>query len=306
MSATSETIGVITGIFETIFFAPLLLAYLAENRKRWHAVELSLEEANVPTNLPHLAGLDDLINDIQDLIDRARSPEAYADLRLGNEILIAGPALSGKKSLALYIGKAASFDRVITVHNPRNVDALARAKHLAKRSGFRKTLLILPRLDLIDGREDEEVLAEIDALIETVSELSNTLIIGTTNKLVHGNEIDNLFGITLVLPGAPIEKPDISPLQRDSHRMLAEVASYYVNDLLKNGYALEGISRDGFIARVLVAVDNPAHVQDIVTLCETTAIYQKRKGCNKNLVITPDILELAVRRVVVTEVAMRG
>lgn len=306
MSEISEGITTVTGILEAIFFAPILLAYLAENRKRWHAVELSLEEEPVKDQLPHLAGLDELLKDIQDLIDRARTPSAYEGLDLGNEILIAGPPLSGKKTLAHYIAKAANFDRIITVHNPRNVDALARAKHLAGKSGFRRTLLVLPRLDMIDGREDEEVLTEIDALIETVSELRHTLVIGTTNRLVPGNEIDNLFGTILTLPGAPIEKVTPAPLQRDTHRMLASVATYYAQIMLKQGYRLEGISNEGFIARLLVAVSHPAHIQDVVTLCQTTAIYHQRTGKTTDRVITPDVLELAMRRVVVVDDVARS
>ena len=111
-------------------------------------------------------------------------------MRSGNEILIAGPPLSGKKALAKHIAAAASFDSIIVVHNPRNVDALARAKHLALRARYDKVMILLPRLDMIDDREDDEVLAEIDALIGSTSELSHALIIGTTNKLTAGSEID--------------------------------------------------------------------------------------------------------------------
>jgi hypothetical protein len=300
MFSLGDRILTIAAILEAIVLLPILLEFLIEWRKRRHAVELSLEIIDVPGLNVQLAGIDELLTDIRDIVDRARHPEAYAELRLGNEILIAGPPLSGKKALAKRIAIEASFDRIIIVHNPRNVDALARAKHLAMRSGKKKVMLLLPRLDLIDDREDEELLVELDALIELTSELSNTLIIGTTNKLVAGSEIDYLFGATLTLPGAPVVSEPTQPLQGDVHRMLAGVTEFYLDRAIKAGYRLTDISRDGFIARILLNVTNPAQIEDIIVLCQTSAIYRQRKGGKgAERLLTPDILELAMRRVVI-------
>jgi hypothetical protein len=283
-----------------------LLEFIIDRRKRKHAVELSLEIEDVAQLTPHLAGLDDLLQDIRDLIDRARHPEAYAELRLGNEIIIAGPPLSGKKALARRIAKDADFDRLIIVHNPRNTDALARAKHLAQRDRHKKTMLLLPRLDLIDERTDDEVLAELDALIEATSELSHALIIGTTNKLVPGSEVDNLFGITLTLPGTPAVSIPSVPLQAEMHRMLGDVAEFYLDSALKSGYELADITRDGFIARLLMSVTNPSQIEDIVVLCCTSAIYRQRVGQTKKRQISNEILEINIRRVVGPDEAKRG
>ena len=301
MSSIHEQIGSITGILESIFFAPILLGFLAEWRKRKHAVNLSLGEEEVALLSPKLAGLDDLLNDIQDLIDRARNPDTYSELRLGNEIMIAGPPLSGKKALARRIAKDANFDRIIIVHNPRNADALARAKYLALRARHEKVMLLLPRLDLIDEREDEEVLVELDALIEATSELSHTLVVGTTNHLSAGSEIDNLFGVTLTLPGAPIVPVPQMPLLAEVHRMLAAVANFYVDRALKAGYRFEDMTREGYIASILMAASNPAQIEDIVVLCQTTAIYKQSQGKSKDRVITAKTLDIAIRRVVVTD-----
>lgn len=304
MFSITDDIPAFTGLLESIILLPVLLEFLSDRRKRKHAVELSLEIVEVGEMDIHLAGVDEVLFDIRDLVDRARHPEAYADLRLGNEILIAGPALSGKKALAKRIAADAAFDRIIIVHNPRNVDALARAKYLAKRARNQKTMLLLPRLDLIDEREDEELLVELDGLIEATSELSHTLIVGTTNKLIGGGEIDYLFGVTLTLPGAPVVPVPHQPLQGDVHRMLAAVTEFYLDRTIKAGYRLVDISRDGFIARVLINVTNPAQIEDIVVLCQTASIYRQRTGSNSRdkageRIITPDMLELAMRRVVV-------
>ncbi|MGE3624071.1 MAG: hypothetical protein AB7H77_09420, partial [Bdellovibrionales bacterium] len=145
------------------------------------------------------------------------------------------------------------------------------------------------------------ILVELGALMEAVSELSHTLVIGTTSRLVPGGEIDNMFGITLTLPGAPIAPIPPMPLVPEVHRMLAGVAEYYLNRALQEGYTLIDFSRDAFIARLLVSVTNAAQIEDIVVLCQTAAIYSHRKGLTKDHQITADMLETAIRRVVTTD-----
>jgi len=308
MLTLSDQILTVAAVLEAIVLLPILLEFIIERRKRSHAVELSLEIIDVPGMDVQLAGIDELLLDIRPLIDRVRFPEAYNELRLGNEILIAGPPLSGKKALAKRIALDASIDQIIIVHNPRNVDALARAKYLAKRARHKKIMLLLPRLDLINDREDEELLAELDALIEVTSELSHTLVVGTTNKLISGSEIDHLFGVTLTLPGASVLPVPHQNLQSDVHRMLAGITEFYLNRVLKAGYSLVDISRDGFMARILLGATNPAQIEDVIVLCQTAAIYRQREmtkdskdkntGKSGARVITPDMLELAMRYVV--------
>jgi len=297
----SEQIVSLATVLEAIVLLPILLEFIGDRRKRRHSVELSLESERVSSLNVQLAGLDDLLEDIRDLIDRARHPEDYAELSLGNEILIAGPPLSGKKMLARHIAKAAQFDTVITVHNARNPDALARARYLAYQARNKKVMLLLPRLDLIDEREDEEVVVELDALIEAISELSHALVVGTATRLMPGSEIDNLFGVTLTLPGATITPAPQIFLLAEVHRMLAGVAEFYLGRALKAGYEIADISRDGFIARMLMSVSNPAQIEDIVVLCQTSAIYRQRTGQAKARQITNEILENAIRRVVAAD-----
>jgi hypothetical protein len=303
MISISEQILTIASVLEAVVLFPILLEFINERRKRRHGVELSLEVVDVAGTEVRLAGLHELLEDIADLIDRARHPEAYAELRLGNEIFIAGLPLSGKKALAVRIAKEAAFDKIIIVHNPRNTDALARARYLAHRAQRKKVMLLLPRLDLIDEKRDEAVLVELDALIDTISELSHALVIGTTSRLTPGSEIDNLFGITLTLPGAPIVTLPQAPLLAEVHRMLADVAEFYLARALLAGYRLADISRDGFIARILMSVANPAQIEDIMILCQTAAIFRQRTRKTKERQITAEILETAIRRVVVIDEA---
>jgi len=295
-----DDIATIATVIEAIVLVPVLLEFLIEHRKRKHAADLTLEVVDVKDLDVQLAGMDELLFDIRDLIDRARHPKDYEELKLGNEILIAGPPLSGKKALAKRIAKEAAFDSIIIVHNPRNIDALTRAKQMVmKAAKKRKTMLLLPRLDLIDESGDEDLLVELDAVIETTSDLSHALVIGTTNKLIAGGEIDHLFGVTLSLPGTAVVLGPEEPLQLDVHRMLAGVAEFYLDNAIKEGYRLTETSRDGFVARILLSVTNGAQIEDIVVLCQTAAIYRQRMaGKGAERVISPDMLELALRRVV--------
>ena len=296
----ADHILTLAAILEAVVLAPILLEFLAERRKRKHAVDLSLEVEDVDSFEAPLAGLDDLLKSISDLIDRARHPEAYKELQLGNEILIAGGPLSGKKALARRIAKDAAFDRVIIVHNPRNVDALARAKEMVHRAQHKKIMLLLPRLDLINERDDEESLVELDALIEATSELSHTLVIGTTSRLIEGSEVDNLFGITLTLPNAPIVAAPTTPMSHETIHMLDGVARFYLARAIKAGYGLAELTEESFVARLMQDVTNPAQIEDIVVLCQTAAIYRQRTEQARERNITPAILEAIIRRVIVS------
>ena len=111
---------------------PAFIEFVTEVRKRKERIDLSLEDEVASTLRPRVAGMDDLLTSIADLIDRARNPAAYQDLKIGNEVLIIGPNQTGKKSLAQKIAQLAGMDRVVTVFNPRDSDALAKAKSLVR------------------------------------------------------------------------------------------------------------------------------------------------------------------------------
>ena len=62
---------------------------------------------------------------------------------------------------------------------------------------------------------------------------------------------------------------------------------------------MQGLDEHSFCERILENVINPAEVEDIVALCETTALYRKRSKQTTGLMFTPEILDLAMARVVV-------
>src|SRR5262245_7706577 len=97
----SEQVLLIATVVGAVATLPTLIEFLIDRRKRKERIALSLDDVAVADLEVRLAGLDDLLADIADLIDRARHPEAYESCRLGNEMLIIGPNLSGKKTLAL-------------------------------------------------------------------------------------------------------------------------------------------------------------------------------------------------------------
>jgi energy-coupling factor transporter ATP-binding protein EcfA2 len=278
---------------------PAFIEFVTEVRKRKERIDLSLEDELVSSLRPRLAGMDDLLNSIADLIDRARNPAAYQDLKIGNEVLIIGPNQTGKKSLAQKIAQLAGMDRVVTVFNPRDSDALAKAKSLVRGYKGKKVMLLLPRIDLAYLQGDPEVLTELDALIETTSERQNVLVAATTVSFEANSDLDNIFGIKFVLPGARVGKAHRVEIPEDAQRMLAEVANFYLTEAKRRGFVLQGLDDQTFCERILESVINPAEVEDIVALCETTALYRKRSKQATDLVFTAEILELAMARVVV-------
>src|SRR5271170_3374124 len=200
----TEEFLVFATVVGSIATLPTFIEFISEIRKRRERIYLSLEDVPVSSLTPRLAGLDALITSIADLIDRARNPMEYKDLKIGNEVLVIGPVQSGKKSLAERIAQMAGMERLVTVYNPRDSDALAKAKSIVRGYKSKKVMLLLPRIDLAYKESDPDVLTELDALIESTSERQNVLVVATAVTFEPDSELDNLFGIKLALPGADV------------------------------------------------------------------------------------------------------
>lgn len=289
---------------------PALIQFIVEWRKRRERLDLAIEDgpAVMPGTMPvKLVGLALLQNDIADLVDRVAHSDHYRGLTLGNEILIVGPEQGGRRTLAKWIAQQAGIPRIITVHNPRSPDALAATKRLVRRSSG-KLMLLLPNIDDVfdDPPQDvdEEIQAELDALVETVASSSNVLVVGTAKSLAEGDDLDNLFGMKIMMPGAAhvsVRSSAQRPQPGSDHeRFLREVAAAAVHDALSEGFTLEGLNLDGAIAQIMARVANPAEIEDIVEAAQTSAIYLQRSGKAAALAITPAVLEKAVRRVMGT------
>ncbi len=294
----NEQLLLFATIVGSIAALPTLIDYMVERRKRKERLSLSIEEVVVATLKPRLAGMDELLSSIDDLIDRARHPRDYAKLEVGNEILIVGPKLSGKQTLAHVIAKRAGIERLITVYNPRNADALAKAKSLMSSDRSTRKMLLLPRIDQVFEKEDEEVLTELEALIETSSEQSNVLVIGTAVEVIPNSTLDNLFGIKLVLPGGLASSHAPEPPSPEMRRVLSEVTRFYLAEAKKEGFALDQMDEEEFVRRILVVASNAAEVEDIIALCQTAALYHRRIKRQPALSITPQMLETAISRVI--------
>jgi hypothetical protein len=300
VSFVTEQIILIATVVGAVATLPTLIEFLIDRRKRKERIALSLDDISVADLDIRLAGLDRLLNDIADLIDRAKNPDAYASLKVGNEILIIGPASSGKKTLAQRIARDAGLDRVIIVYNARNADALTSAKSLIQRYRRQKVMLLLPGLDNVVEDEDEEILAELDALIDTTTERSNVLVVGTAVDFEPGGLLDNMFGVVLALPGTPLKHGRDHATPEDARRMLVEVTRFYLDQAKKDGFTLVGIDDAAAVERIAHAARNPADVADIIVQAETTALYRQRTGAAKALDITGEVIEQSIRRVIVT------
>jgi hypothetical protein len=294
----TEEILVLATLVGSIAALPAFIEFISEVRKRRERVYLSLEDVPVSSLSPRLAGLDDLLKGIADLVDRAGTPAAYQHLKIGNEILIIGPNQSGKKSLAQCIAQLAGMERLVTVYNPRDSDALAKAKGIVRGYKRKKVMLLLPRIDLAYRMGDPVLLAELDALIETTSERSNVLVVATTVWFSANSDLDNMFGTKLALPGAGLNPADRPQISGEEKRVLSEVTHFYINVARERGFQLSGMSEEEFSSRILECVVNPAEIEDIVVLCETTAIYRKRSKQTTGAIFTREILETAIARVV--------
>jgi len=300
LTVLTEQILLLATVVGTIAALPSLIEFLIERRKRRERIALSLDDLAVADLDIRIAGVDALLADIADLVDRAKNPESYASLKVGNEILIIGPAASGKKTLAHRIAKDAGMDRLIIVYNARNADALATAKSLVQRYRRQKVMLLLLRLDNVVEAEDEEVLAELDALIDSTTENRNVLVVGTAVDFEPGSLLDNMFGIILPLPGTPLRHGHEHAVPEDARRMLVEVARFYLDQAKKDGFHFIDIADAAAIERIAHAARNPADVADIMVLAETTAIYRWRTGGTSEPRITSDIIDRSIRRVIVT------
>jgi hypothetical protein len=293
----TEEFLVFATVVGSIATLPTFIEFISEVRKRRERIYLSLEDVPVSSLAPRLAGMDALIASIADLIDRAREPAAYKDLKIGNEVLIIGPHQSGKKSLAERIAQMAGMERMVTVYNPRDSDALAKAKSIVRGYKSKKVMLLLPRIDLAYQQSDQQVLTELDALIETTSERQNVLVVATAVSFEANSDLDNLFGIKLKLPGAEVIHASNRDIHEDARQMLAEVAAFYLKDAQRNGFRLQGMTEEQFRSRILESAFNPAEIEDIVFLCQTTALYRRRARQASELIFTREILETAISRV---------
>jgi hypothetical protein len=299
----TEQVLVLATIIGSVAALPSFIEFISELRKRRERIDLSLEDEAVDQLTPRLAGMDELLKSIDDLIDRARFPSAYQDLKIGNEILIIGPSQSGKKSLAQTLAKATGMERLVTVYNPRDSDALAKAKSLVSRHKRKKVMLLLPRIDLAYKESDPEVLTELDALIESTSERQNVLVVATAVSFEPDSDLDNLFGIKLALPGAEVvginRRTIPEETQPEVQQMMSEVARFYLAEAERRGSRLEGMTKEEFCKLILAEAMNPAEVEDIVVLCETAALFRRRTNRARELVFTREILDTAIARVVI-------
>jgi hypothetical protein len=120
--------------------------------------------------------------------------------------------------------------------------------------------------------------------------------------LIPDSPLDNVFGIKIVMPGlvqVDTENHDLDPRTRG---VLVAVIRFYLDKAEKEGCRLMDLTPQQVETKILATVTNAAEIEDILTVCQTSALYRRRVGQTKNLDITPQILESAISRVIVSTV----
>lgn len=298
----SEQLIVIGTVVGAVAALPALVAFLVDWLKRRERIDLGLEDEQVAELTPRTAGFEELLAGNADLIDLAAHPYEYPLGASANEMLIIGPPMSGKKSLAARIACEARMQRLITVHNLRSVEVLAAAKARLRRSRShqQRVMLLLPNIDrALERDDDDDLQAELDALVEAASELRNVLVVGTAARFAPDSELDNRFGIKLVVPGTRLGSSEPRQVPDEARPVLTAVTAFYIDRVLSSGVRLVGMQRGEVEAMVLAASGNPAEVEDIVTLCAVSAHHRARIGTSPSPEITPEIVRSAIARTVV-------
>jgi hypothetical protein len=298
-----EQILVVATVVATVAALPGLISFLVERSKLKERIQLSLEDAPPPAEPVVLAGLEELEAGIEDLVDCARYPEAYRQGNRDNEIVIIGPPMSGRRSLAQRFAQRASLDRVITVYNTRHPEVLSEAKRLIGKNRRARTMLLLPDLDKAFARDDDELRAELITLIETAASHDRITVIATATEFVPDSDLDNLFAIKLVMPTIQLQAMTMRTHNREAHRLHLAVAKHYVRQALEHGLILKGLDEEQVVMTISARAGNPAEIRDIVNLAMLTGTWHQRQSGETVPVLTRFTLEAALNRVVVNAAA---
>ena len=88
----------------------------------------------------------------------------------------------------------------------------------------------------------------------------------------------------------------------EARRVLLDVTkSIRLQQSTGGGFVLQGLDEPAAVQRIAQAARSPADVEDIVVLCQTTALYRRRSGATAVPEITDEIIEKSIRRVIVTQ-----
>ena len=306
VSFLGEQLVVIATIIATIAALPELIEFLVARRKSKERIALSLDYGPPPTTPVVLAGLEDLEAGIADLVDCARNPADYRYGNRDNEILIIGRTQSGRSSLAQRFAQRAELDRVLTVYNARDVEVLSEAKRLLGKHRQERILLLLPDLDDAFNREDDDLHAELIALIESASGQDRVTVVATATDFEPDSDLDNLFAIKLVMPGTFLEEITVRGHDQETRRIHRAVATHYLDKALAAGLTLAGLDHAQVVERIVDQASNPGEIRDILNLALVAGTWHQRQTRGPAPILNSDTLEKSLSRVVVNASAKRG
>jgi hypothetical protein len=305
VTVVSEQLVLWATVAGAIAALPTLLEYLAERRRRREQLALSLEDQALAERPAVFAGVDALLADNVDLTDAARHPEAFPGLSIGNEILVIGGRMTGKKSLAMALGRAAGMERVLTLYDAADADVLVAAMTRLRRARGRRYLLLLPHIDRIIDRDEPGLRAQLESLVESASQMGHVLVIGTTTVIEPDSALDDLFGVKLLMPGTVPDELRPVPQHPAAQAYHRAVAKHFLARMAPLQVEFDGLNEEECIALILDQVGNPAEIEDVVNLCLTTAIHRQRVAGGARRVDVA-VLDRALARTLVGRVGGRS
>jgi len=176
--------------------------YIIEEQKELNNNKLSSLEQNIVPQIPtinfsNVAGIDDVKEELEEIIDFLKNPQKYRDfdIRLPKGVLLVGPpgvgktliakAVAGEADVPFFYQSAASFVHIYVGMGAKRVNELfTRAKQLAP------SIIFIDEIDAVGKKrgsfsndEREATLNQLLTEMDGFEESSGVIVIAATNKI---------------------------------------------------------------------------------------------------------------------------
>jgi len=207
--SSEETMDMLLFVF-MIIFTLYILSLIRKNQKKQEdmieeqkeANSASLPEQNIipqlsKINFSHVAGINDVKEELEEIIDFLKNPKKYRDfdIRLPKGVLLVGPpgvgktliakAVAGEADVPFFYQSAASFVQIYVGMGAKRVNELfARAKQMAP------SIIFIDEIDAVgksrggfSNDEREATLNQLLTEMDGFEESSGVMVLAATNKI---------------------------------------------------------------------------------------------------------------------------